>query len=406
MNTLPLNGYPSFIETYVNNYTDNLSRPQRRHLAEYLTGLILCRNKTVTGINDAFIGHRDQSAKNHFLTVAGWSLDAIEHSRFSLIQDRVQRDHIKDGCLIIDDSICHKTGKHIDGVAWHYDHSEGKPVLGHQLVTAHYYCRSFHVPLYMEQYHRHSGFDKNQIARSLIDRAVSSGLPFSTVLMDSWYFNQDNTRHIEQRGKHWVAACKSNRLIDWCGRKRRLDEWVRSVPAAEFRPTVLKDGSRCWCYYKTVTMVNQGRVRIVASHQKEDLSDEVHFFATSGTDWPASKILNTYQCRWCIETFYRDAKQNLGLEDCELRIAHGIKRHYALVFLAYTLLQLSSLQRGLHKWLSANLTTIGGKCQLAAVELLRSFILFVVRETSNARSPDEVVELCFRPNASMRFAFA
>lgn len=278
---------PSFIETFINSSPVTLNRPQRRHLAEYLTGLVLCPNKTVTGINDAFIGHRDQSAKNHFLTAAGWSLDALEQSRFSLIEDRVQRDHIRDGYLIIDDSICHKTGKHIDGVGWHYDHSEGKPVLGHQLVTAHYYCRSFHVPLYADQFQRESGFNKNQIARNLIDRAIESGLPFSTVLMDSWYFNQDNTRHIEQRHKHWVAACKANRLIDWNGRRLRLDEWVRTISGAEFRHVVLKDGSQYWAYYKTVTMVNQGRVRIVASHLKEDLSDEVHFFATSGTDWPA-----------------------------------------------------------------------------------------------------------------------
>jgi SRSO17 transposase len=367
---------------------------------------VLCSNKTVTGINDAFIGHRDQSAKNHFLTAAQWSLDDIEQSRFALILDRVQRDHIQDGCLIIDDSISHKTGKHIDGVDWHYDHSEGKTVLGHQLVTTHYCCRSFHVPLYVEQYQRDSGFTKNQIARNMIDRAATSGLPFSVVAMDSWYFTQDNTRHIEQRGKQWVAACKSNRLIDWCGRKVRLDEWVRTIAPDEFRPITLKDGSRYWAYYKTVTMVNQGRVRIVASHQEENLSDEVHFFAASGKDWPAIKILNVYQRRWTIETFYRDAKQNLGLEDCELRIAHGIKRHYALVFLAYTLLQLSSLQRSLCRWLSANLKTIGGKCQLAAVELLRSFILFVVKATQQEQSVDEVVELCFKSSAQIRFTFA
>lgn len=406
MNTLPLTGYPRFIEAFLPTIDHIMNNPQRRHFAEYLTGLVLCPNKTVTGINDAFIGHRDQSAKNHFLTAANWSLDDIESSRFTLIQERVRRDHIQDEYLIIDDSISHKTGKHIEGVGWHYDHSEGKSVLGHQLVTTHYYCRSFHVPLYFEQFQRDSGFSKNQIARNMIDRAVASGLPFSVVLMDSWYFNQDNTKHIEQQKKHWVAACKSNRLIDWCGRQLRLDEWVRTIPPEKFRAVTLKDGSKYWAYYKTVKMNNQGRVRIVATHQKEDLSDEANFFATSGKDWPASKILNIYLCRWSIETFYRDAKQNLGLEDCELRIAHGIKRHYALVFLAYTLLQLSSLQRSLNKWLSANLKTIGGKCQLAAVELLRSFILFVVKATQQEQSVDEVVELCFKSSAQIRFTFA
>ena len=43
-----------------------------------------------------------------------------------------------------------------------------------------------------------------------------------------------------------------------------------------------------------------------------------------------------------IEGFHRDAKQTLGLEDYQVRKIKGVKRHIAMVFFAYVLLQLGS----------------------------------------------------------------
>jgi len=406
MKTLPIVEYPKVVEEFLPNFADLFSKPQLRHLAQYLTGLILCDNKTVSGINDAFYGHRDQSTKNHFLTEAGWPDDQVDIVRMNLITEHVNQRHIQDGCLIVDDSLAHKTGKHIDGVGWHYDHSQDKIVLGHQLVSTHYYCRSFHVPLHFEVYRKDEGFTKNQLARTLIDRAVATKLPFSVVLLDSWYFNKENTDHIGKHHRDWIAACKSNRLVDWKGHGVALADVIKEAPREAFRKMALRNGAVYWVYSKVLTLKTQGRVRIVITRQREDLSDDPNYFATNRVEWDPTRILNLYCCRWTIETFYRDAKQNLGLEACELRIWEGIKRHFQLVFLAFTLLQLSSLNRGLGKWLSANLRTIGGKCQLAAVEILRAFIVFVARETSRQRSADEIVELCFRPAAQLRFSFA
>jgi len=406
MKMLPIVEYPRIIQEFIPRFEGLLTKPQRRHFAEYLTGLITCCNKTVQGINDSFVRHRDQSAKNHFLTAADWAEEAVEQQRLNLVREAIAKEHIKDGYLIVDDSLAHKSGKKIDGVGWHYDHSQKKSVLGHQIVSAHYYCRSFHLPLDFELYRRDGGFDKNQLARQLIDRAVATSLPFSTVLFDSWYFNEENIRHIEGCHKNWVAACKSNRLVDWCGKAWSLIEVFKSFPKSEFAMVTLKNGDQYWACTKVLTLKKGGRVRIVATHSQADCTDEPNFFATNRKDWNATRILDAYGVRWTIETFYRDAKQNLGLEDCQLRIWNGIKRHFRLVFLAFTFLQLSSLNRQLGKWFAANIKTIGGKCQLAAVEILRSFILFVARETARERSADEIVELCFRPSAQLRFAFA
>ena len=50
--------------------------PARRHCAEYLTGLIVAENKTVSGINREFALTTDQSCLNRWLTEVEWDVTA------------------------------------------------------------------------------------------------------------------------------------------------------------------------------------------------------------------------------------------------------------------------------------------------------------------------------------------
>jgi hypothetical protein len=44
--------------------------------------------------------------------------------------------------------------------------------------------------------------------------------------------------------------------------------------------------------------------------------------------------------RWRIETFFRDSKQDLGFEDCEVERTAGASRHWHLLMVAYSALRL------------------------------------------------------------------
>ena len=50
------------------------TEPARRHFAEYLTGLIVAENKTVSGINRTFALTTDQSCLNRWLTEVHWEV--------------------------------------------------------------------------------------------------------------------------------------------------------------------------------------------------------------------------------------------------------------------------------------------------------------------------------------------
>ena len=56
---LPVVKYPSVVDEFLPRVEEVFTKPRLRHFAQYLTGLIVCGNKTVTGINSSFMGRND-----------------------------------------------------------------------------------------------------------------------------------------------------------------------------------------------------------------------------------------------------------------------------------------------------------------------------------------------------------
>jgi len=214
MNMLPIAAYPSIVEEFLPKIRGDFSKPQLDNLARYLTGLIVCDNKTVTAINNAFVGHNDQSALNNWLTDSPWSDEKLDKARKDLAKEELHAINIKHAVLIVDDTLNHKTGEHMEGVNIHFDHAEGKTMLGHQLVTTHLAAGKLSIPLDFELYQRNRGQpdfkSKIEIAKQLIAKAAEAGFDFDCVIYDVWYFNFEMTSYTQSLGKDWVAGCKIN----------------------------------------------------------------------------------------------------------------------------------------------------------------------------------------------------
>jgi len=395
---LPIVSYPSVVDEFLPRLGWFFTKPQLRHFAQYLTGLILCENKTVTGINGIFMGRNDQSALNHWLTDSNWSEEDLERAGREVVLEALQARRMGRGVLVVDDTLNHKTGRHMEGVDIHYDHAEGKYTLGHQLVTSHLVAGRLSIPIGFQLYRRNGGQEdfksKQELARILIGKAAAEGYPFACVVMDTWYFNRENTRCIEALGRDWVAGCKQNRLILTPKGWTQASAHVETVPRSEFREVVIRteDGERCfWAYAMNVVVKERRRVRLVASYEDGRMEGEPRLIATNRLDWDVKTILKTYLKRWRIDAFYRDAKQELGLEDYEVRKLRGVRRHWLMVFLAHTLLQLSSRRGGSVEWMKAGLKTVGSRCRYAAFEVLRSFVDLVVRLAQRVKTVDEIL---------------
>jgi SRSO17 transposase len=395
---LPIASYPSIVEDFLPKMKQNFSKPQLDNFAKYLTGLMICDRKNVTAINNSFIGHKDQSALNNWLTDSPWSDEKLDKARKELAQEELNAKNIKNGKLILDDTLNHKTGEHMEGVDIHFDHAEGKTTLGHQIVTTHLVAVKYSIPIDFALYQRNDGQtdfkSKIELAKQLIANAVAQGFCFDCVVYDVWYFNFEVTSYIESLGKDWVSGCKINRIIQTESGYVSLSDYLQTVPKEEFKKVSVKtrEGERIfWAFAKNVTLKkHHQRIRVVFSYE-DKIEGEPKVLATNRLQWDAKTIVETYLLRWSIDAFYRDAKQMLGLEDYEVRKLAGTKRHWLMVFLADTLLQFNSKAEPLVEYVKGGFETVGSTCRYAATEVMRSFIGLVMRLAQKLKSADEIL---------------
>ena len=398
-------GYPGVVSKNLDYFQDLFSKPQLKHFAEYLTGLIVCDKINIKQINNIFIGHVEYSNKDRFLTKSEWPIEKVDQRRIELIREKVEPLKPSKGCLIIDDTFIEKTGKHIPEVGKFYNHADQRYIMAHNLVTSQYVTPGGCFPIGYRLYRKRDKNDpeyksKIEAAMNLVDDAVSAGLKFKTVVFDSWYFCKELCKHIESKGLYWLSVAKTNRIVYDHGRRMSLSEFRQTLGPADFRK-IIRDGHVYYCFSKTMKMSKLGKVRLLISHEKEDLSDDPLYLVTNKLGWEAKRILTEYANRWLIETFYRDSKQNLGLGDYAMRDLQGIKRHWYLVFLSYTLLRLSSMDGMLSNWFNANVRTIGEKCRFASAELFQELTFWIIEKLKEQRTANEIMNIMFSPKAKI-----
>jgi len=108
-----------------------------------------------------------------------------------------------------------------------------------------------------------------------------------------------------------------------------------------FRPVTVRyrgEKETCYAYCQTHRLHNFGKVRLVISHRREDLSDDPVFTITNHLSWQAAGILRIRRHRWPVEVYHEEGKAE-GLDQYQLRDFGAIYRHIALVTVVYSLLR-------------------------------------------------------------------
>lgn len=408
---------------------------QQKHFCEYVTGLIAGDKATVTAINALFLNKNDQSSLNKFLTQAQWAENEMNYRRVQFELDRLCRRPVSEsaGRLILDDTLAHHTRCSIEGLAYLRDHSLGRNVWAHNVVTSYYVNRSDQFPIdfrlyyqfnrkyeqqvldqigdqlqtkpnlvnyrqyltslvsyhYRQQLYR----PKTQLGAELVRQAVEWKLPFSVVLFDSWFLRWPLIEATQQTHKDWVGGCPKDRLVLVQNRWVQLQQYIQTIPTRAYRPYKIGD-HLYWAFTKVLPMKNlkRQRVRIVASYQDKVNSDRLpNFYATNRKDWEAKRILTSYLDRWPTETFNEDAKGNLGFEDYQLRQLRAIKRHWYLSFVAYSLLG-DQAPPGRSRWaVRGRFQSTGQRCQAVVDELLGDLVQWIAGQTEAGLSPDNIL---------------
>jgi SRSO17 transposase len=417
---IPITEYPSFMRE-MKGYLEPAFGNHRAidNAMRYLTGLIVSsERKNVSSINRSFTDYRNQASMNNFITDSTWSDEEFHRAAIQVVKDEVEKQGIKHGKLVIDDTLLEKTGEEMEGVGWYWDHSQGKHILAHNLVSSHYVTERFHVPLDFEVYVRRTDCKdkkrfktKVQIAKELVEKAAGYGLPIDVVVFDSWYMSEELTDFLVEKGiEAYVAEEKGDRIVlsDDSRTEVSLSEWAKTIPRERFEPvqvyTSLLGEKRTFLAYCTSVRMKHldGRkVKLVISYKWEggENEEEPSFYVTNARIWESKRILQTYAMRWSIEGFHRDAKQSLGLDEYQVRKIKGVRRHIAMVFFAYIVTQLGSGLDATVGNLKANLRTVGSRCRLAYAEVLRSLVTFVLKMARKDIGAAKIFGLLTKPLA-------
>lgn len=141
--------FPTVVQQALDQYGDLFDNEcQRRHFAEYLTGLIVAERKTVLGIHDEFAQTTDQSCLNRFLTEAPWEAQALNRRRLERLQGDPSTRYSDQGVIPIDNTLIDRDGLLIPDAGWYWDHAEDRYKIAQDYLFVDYVGTSGkHYPL-------------------------------------------------------------------------------------------------------------------------------------------------------------------------------------------------------------------------------------------------------------------
>ena len=380
--------YPAVVKEALEVFGSSFANePERRHFAEYLTGLIIAPKKNVSAINREFVATTDQSCLNRWLTEAVWEEEALNWKRIEWLQKRRETRFSQQGVIPIDNVLVDHAGQLIQDVGYFWDHAEERYKIAHDYLIVNYVCPSGkHYPLEFYRFVKRAHCeeqeiefrDHNVLFRELVDWVVASDIP-GDFTFDSWFTHAANLNYIHGLPRAYVGDLKFNRKLLFNGQKIKAEEFAAQVAPADRKKIRVGDTEQ---WYFTQSMRLPGvdhpvRIVILWGHRQDAKARKI--LVTNRTDWEVSRILRVYRRRWTgTECFHRDGKQHLGMGDCQLRNGQGQTRHLYMVFLAYSVLMRQLRQSRASAWALERLTTIGQACMAVLRQTLSQTLAWVI----------------------------
>jgi len=385
----------------------SLAHQETLRCPEYLTGLIVADNKTVSGIQAEFANTTDQSCLNRFITQVDWDVESLNARRLELLQGDPSTRYCERGVIALDDVLIDHDGKCIKDVGWFWDHAEDRHKIAHDYLFINYVCpNGKHYPLEFRRFKKREQCeatgetfaDHSVLFRQLIDWVCERDIP-GDFTFDSYFSSAENLNHIHGKlnghgeSRAYVGDLKTNRKIEVRGRSMGVDAFAATIDH-ESRKELRRGDDRQWYFTTTVRLPQVTHpVRILVLWRNRRDAAPAKVLVTNRTRWEVNRILQTYRNRWTgTETFHRDGKQELGMGDCQLRSGQGQTRHMYLVMLAYSLLMKQLRQPTAKEWAIERLTTIGQACRAVTTETLRTTLAWAIDQVvNNSRDPRHIM---------------
>lgn len=333
----------------------------RRHAADYLHGLLShTERKNGWQLAEA-VGDAAPYGIQQFLYRAAWDPDAVRDDLRAYVVE-----HLGDpgGILVVDETGFLKKGAKSAGVQRQYSGTAGRREncqigvfltyagpRGHTFLDRALYlpaswtddrdrCRAAGIPDDV------AFATKPAQAQAMLERALDGGVPAAWVTADSVYGDVKSLRvWLEARPIGYVLAVSGKDTV-WAGgwRQRRIGAYLADPPAAGWQRLSAGDGAKGPRYYDwlrlplSAPLVAGWERWVLLRRSVTDPTEIVAYvcFCPAGTT--LADLVRVAGARWTVEICFEAAKQEVGLDEYEVRSWTGWYRHITLACLAHAFL--------------------------------------------------------------------
>jgi hypothetical protein len=348
-----------FIEKFLTHFQSVFSKKQMFAFREFIYALFsdYKRLSLAAIANNTEINYQ---RLQYFFSESNWSIKELNDIRLRLIQRQRTTQANKQGVLALDDTACAKPyAQNTAGAKFQYCSSLGREENCNVAVASCFVSNNKHFPIDFKPYMPiettplKNFKSKLDLAKELISDAITKGIEFSSVVVDSWYTSTDLIELVSSKNLSLVAEVKTNRSIFFTHPKTKQWRYLRGdeiIPLIkQFYPHKLKAVSipqannedRAILTYsfesKLKDCSTEVKVIFVFDKWSEHDDKDIHILITTDLSMLVRSAILTYLLRWGIEEAFRELKDTFCFDQYQVRHKEQIQRHWIMSFLAWTL---------------------------------------------------------------------
>lgn len=316
------------------------SKPVLQHLLHFVDGMSsIGFTGKLTQIH-AFSRHpRHRTTLSHFLHKSPWKETYLKQQCQQFVHR--QLDPKQPIFFLLDDTISKKTKPSsqaacpIEGCGFHFSHTEGKSVWGHQVVQLMMKSGKQTYPYDFHLFQKEQTESKIELSQKLLAALPTFEQP-TYLLCDSWYTSRKVVEAALGRGTHVIGALKTNRIIYPAGVRMQVKQFAAYLDEQDTDlVTVGQEQYRVYRYEGALNDIESGVVVLCWPANQPMEAKQMRCFLSTDTELTTQAILNYYSERWAIETYFKQVKGTLGFQGVQVRHRRAIERYWLLVQFAY-----------------------------------------------------------------------
>ena len=189
---------------------------------------------------------------------------------------------------------------------------------------------------------------KPELGRQMVERAVEAGIPFCWVTADEVYGGNPKLRTwLEEQGIPYVMAVKCSEMIATAAGKKRADKLAALVPGDGWQRLSCADGSKGPRFYDWALIATDSprhHLLVRRSLQPGEKGNLELAFYRCWSPRPVTlpDLAAVAGARWGVEDCFGEAKNEAGLDHCQVRKYRAWYRHVTLAMLAHAFLAVTA----------------------------------------------------------------